>query len=167
MFLHQQALAGAIPSSIVEESAETIAQSSPSASRTATLTGLNLDGEFGREHAFEEKIANLTHRTNLGREVGQPWGLEDVLRWQNNWVSKVFRLDHSRMGEQMAPELEEAAGRSWWHSRCSNKAEYFTPNDDQYLFSTQIPRRHSEATVHRRGFTVSALPDTNADTIYP
>jgi hypothetical protein len=87
MFLHQQALAGAIPTSAVEESAETIAQSS-SSSRTATLTGLN--GEFGLAGTFEEKIANLTHRTNLGREVGQQWGLEDVMRWQNNWVSEAF-----------------------------------------------------------------------------
>ena len=91
MFLHQQALAGAISPSQANESAETIAQSS---SRAATLTGLNLDVELGREHALEEKIANLSHKTNLGREVGQQWGLEDVMRWQNNWVSRRFEYGY-------------------------------------------------------------------------
>lgn len=79
MFLHQQALAAPPPSA------------NGTISRVvATLTGLNLGEEITREHALEDKIANLAHGTNLGREVGREWGLERVMRWQNNWVSRRF-----------------------------------------------------------------------------
>lgn len=107
MFLHQQALAGAILPSQADGSAETIAQSS--SSRAATLTGLNLDVELGREHALEDKISNLAHKTNLGREVGQQWGLEDVMRWQNNWVSGGFGFASSAdtiRGQEKGCDLE-------------------------------------------------------------
>ncbi|KAJ9102609.1 hypothetical protein QFC19_004718 [Naganishia cerealis] len=98
MFLHQQALVGAVPSTSSEHSsATTISEAaSSSSSRSPTLTGLNLSRELGAEHAFEDKIANLTHRTNLGREVGQQWNLEQVMRWESNWVSMELQsiLDH-------------------------------------------------------------------------
>lgn len=93
MFLHQQALVGAVSSTLAEPSSSSPATISEegafasSLSRSATLTGLNLSGELGAEHAFEDKIANLTHRTNLGRSVGQQWNLEQVMRWESNWVS--------------------------------------------------------------------------------
>lgn len=91
MFLHQQALVGAVPSTLAQQSTSSATASggaSPSSlSRSATLTGLNLSAELGAEHAFEDKIANLTHRTNLGRAVGQQWNLEQVMRWESNWVS--------------------------------------------------------------------------------
>jgi hypothetical protein len=80
MFLHQQALA-APPLSSADQTIPRV---------VATLTGLNLGEEITREHALEEKIANLAHGTNLGREVGREWGLERVMRWQNNWVSRRF-----------------------------------------------------------------------------
>lgn len=69
MFLHQQSLTS-------------------TTGRTATLGGLQLGEEFGREHALEEKVANLTHGMNLGREIGREWGVERVMRWQDNWVSQ-------------------------------------------------------------------------------
>lgn len=124
MFLHQQALAGAIPPSQPDGLAETIAHSS--SSRAATLTGLNLDVELGREHALEDKIANLAHKTNLGREVGQQWGLEDVMRWQNNWVSQGIGFEvigetwDKRGGQGGQSQL--SAGRSWSavHGHCTS-----------------------------------------------
>ncbi|KAJ9119717.1 hypothetical protein QFC22_003427 [Naganishia vaughanmartiniae] len=97
MFLHQQALVGAVPSSTATSteqptSLSTISESASTPtslplSRSATLTGLNLSAELGAEYAFDEKIANLTHRTNLGRSVGQQWNVEQVMRWESNSVS--------------------------------------------------------------------------------
>lgn len=71
MFLHQQSL-------------------SSTTGRTATLNGLQLEEELGKEHALEDKVANLTHGMNLGREVGRAWGVGEVMRWQDNWVSGRF-----------------------------------------------------------------------------
>ncbi|KAJ9097209.1 hypothetical protein QFC21_004878 [Naganishia friedmannii] len=94
MFLHQQALVGAAPSTLSEQSTSPSssalipeASASSSSSRSATLTSLNLSAELGAEHAFEDKIAKLTHRTNLGRSVGQQWNLEQAMRWESNWPS--------------------------------------------------------------------------------
>ncbi|KAI5452334.1 hypothetical protein NCC49_000896 [Naganishia albida] len=76
MFLHQQSL-------------------SLTTGRTATLNGLQLGEELGKEHALEDKVANLTHGMNLGREVGRAWGVGEVMRWQDNWTDPVAQQNGS------------------------------------------------------------------------
>lgn len=40
---------------------------------------------------IEERLENLVHLNNLGREVGSAWKLQDVMRWQSNVVSVRHR----------------------------------------------------------------------------
>jgi hypothetical protein len=89
MFLHQQSLTSAT-------------------GRTATLGGLQLGEDFGREHTLEEKVANLTHGMNLGREVGREWGVERVMRWQDNWVSQGRAGERGGWGVFMSECLDGA-----------------------------------------------------------
>lgn len=43
--------------------------------------------DFLRGHALEDKLAAMRHLNNLGREVGERWGVGDVMRWDRNLVS--------------------------------------------------------------------------------
>lgn len=45
---------------------------------------------------IEERIENLVHLNNLGREVGSAWNVQDVMRWQSNVVSGSRRFEGQR-----------------------------------------------------------------------
>jgi hypothetical protein len=50
--------------------------------RAAMQTPRGLDGlQLGD---IDERSDNLTHPLNLGREIGERWGLGDVMRWSSN-----------------------------------------------------------------------------------
>ena len=41
---------------------------------------------------MENKLEAMRVEANLGREVGTPWGVHDVMRWDRNAVSLVHVL---------------------------------------------------------------------------
>ena len=43
--------------------------------------------DFLRGRGLEAKLEALRHVNNLGREVGEPWGVGDFMRWDQNPVS--------------------------------------------------------------------------------
>ncbi|GFZ50074.1 hypothetical protein JCM24511_07827 [Saitozyma sp. JCM 24511] len=43
--------------------------------------------DFLRGHALEDKLAAMRHLNNLGREVGERWGVGEVMRWDRNQTS--------------------------------------------------------------------------------
>ena len=47
--------------------------------------------DFLRGRSLETKLANLSHVTNVGREIGAAWGVQDVVRWDHNPVSRSTR----------------------------------------------------------------------------
>jgi hypothetical protein len=50
--------------------------------RAAMQTPRGLDGlQLGD---IDERSDSLTHPLNLGREIGERWGLADVMRWSSN-----------------------------------------------------------------------------------
>ena len=50
------------------------------------------DLDFLRGKTLEEKLEALRHVNNLGREVGDRWGIDSVMRWDRNAVSRFQRL---------------------------------------------------------------------------
>jgi hypothetical protein len=58
--------------------------------------------DFLRGKGLEEKMKNITHVKNLGREVGSQWGVGDVMRWDRNevslppWLSAGYHADGKR-----------------------------------------------------------------------
>jgi hypothetical protein len=44
------------------------------------------DLDFLRGRSLEEKLEALRHVNNLGREVGGPWDISNVMRWDRNHV---------------------------------------------------------------------------------
>jgi hypothetical protein len=45
------------------------------------------DMDFSKGKSLEEKLEAMRHVNNIGREVGRPWGIEGVMRWDRNQVS--------------------------------------------------------------------------------
>lgn len=43
------------------------------------------DLELGSD--LDTKLDNLTHLKNLGRAIGQPWKVADIMLWQSSLVS--------------------------------------------------------------------------------
>jgi hypothetical protein len=43
--------------------------------------------DFSKGKSLEEKLEAMRHVNNIGREVGRPWGIEGVMRWDRNQVS--------------------------------------------------------------------------------
>ena len=52
--------------------------------------------DFLRGKSLETKLANLSHVTNVGREVGAAWGVQDVVRWDHNPVRCKSRQNTGR-----------------------------------------------------------------------
>lgn len=50
------------------------------------------DLDFLRGKTLEEKLEALRHVNNLGREVGDRWGIDGVMRWDRNAVSRLLLL---------------------------------------------------------------------------
>jgi len=50
------------------------------------------DLDFLRGKTLEEKLEALRHVNNLGREVGDRWGIDGVMRWDRNAVSRFLLL---------------------------------------------------------------------------
>lgn len=45
--------------------------------------------DFLRGRSLEAKLEALRHVNNLGREVGERWEVDSVMRWDRNEVSEV------------------------------------------------------------------------------
>ena len=50
--------------------------------------------DFLRGRSLENKLEAMRVEVNLGREVGTPWGVYDVMRWDRNGVSLRTRLSN-------------------------------------------------------------------------
>lgn len=54
-----------------------------------------VDSGFLGGKSLEEKLENLRHVVNLGREVGSRWGVGEVVRWDHNEVCLSIQSYHS------------------------------------------------------------------------
>jgi hypothetical protein len=75
--------------------------------------------DFLRGHALEDKLAAMRHLNNLGREVGERWGVGEVMRWDRNQVS-----DARCVGVVTRVESNSDTS-SWWFSRSFTAVEAF------------------------------------------
>jgi dsRNA-specific ribonuclease len=72
------------------------------------------DMDFLRGKTLEEKLEALRHVNNLGREVGERWGIDSVMRWDRNHVSQSFTL--------LASELTKKTGTESGHAKIKGMA---------------------------------------------
>ena len=60
------------------------------------LEGLGLLSSNDKQIELETKLQNLVNLSNLGRTVGSRWGMEHVMRWQSNLVSRCSKAPPRR-----------------------------------------------------------------------
>lgn len=80
------------------------------------------DLDFLRGRSLEDKLEALRHVNNLGREVGGPWGIDSVMRWDRNQVSssQLTEMTRTTLTTFGRPEQNLVTPRSgeWLSNQC-------------------------------------------------